>query len=309
MTRHEQLINYLANRQRKYADGLEIFEALAPKSYLDKYLSYFKSVKEPSQFDQHFTMLINKLTDIERNIKTSPANYSRASEEIIVTQVLATDKVKALADDKQDTIDNLRAEIVDLEETISDLEDSDEDKSAEIESLQDILEEKEALLKTLRDEIEQLNKPGVKVITEATLPPAMQVIYKRIKDITPLYASLHADLSSETISDDDRKKIADNLCKLDDERRSLWRKIDSYAEGVEVELEEKRPDYSDNPVVVGYEIARRIKRLKNNIVNSQNSVKRAEEEGKEVVRQNALARLEKYQIELAELEKVISQSE
>ncbi|UVV77375.1 hypothetical protein NXW84_06400 [Bacteroides fragilis] len=64
---------------------------------------------------------------------------------------------------------------------------------------------------------------------------------------------------------------------MDDERRKLWKQIDDYAEGKQatLELDAKRPEYSENAVVRGFEIARQIKRLKQNITNSKTAAERA----------------------------------
>ena len=83
----------------------------------------------------------------------------------------------------------------------------------------------------------------------------------------------------------------------------LWKQIDDYAEGKQatLELDAKRPEYSENAVVRGFEIARQIKRLKQNITNSKTAAERAGKEGKQAVLQNALDRIAKYETELAAL--------
>ena len=97
------------------------------------------------------------------------------------------------------------------------------------------------------------------------------------------------------------------ICKLVDERRRLCKQFDSWADGNgELRLKEKRPVYSENGVVRGIEIARQIKRLKQNITNSQSAANRAESQGKKTVMQNALDRVAGYQEELAALEKEIA---
>ena len=83
--------------------------------------------------------------------------------------------------------------------------------------------------------------------------------------------------------------------------------IDSWAEGKgNLQLEEKRPEFSEYSIVRGIEIARQIKRLKNNISNSKAAADRAQKDGKQTVMQNALDRIEKYQTELATLEAEIA---
>lgn len=60
------LQNWLADRKRKYADGLALFQALAPEEMRKKYIAFFSEVKEVPQFDSHFTVLVNKLTTVAR---------------------------------------------------------------------------------------------------------------------------------------------------------------------------------------------------------------------------------------------------
>ena len=101
--------------------------------------------------------------------------------------------------------------------------------------------------------------------------------------------------------------MAEELCKLDDERRRLWKAIDTWSEGKgTLNLDAKRPVFSDNPVVRGIELARHVKRLKQNIVNSQRSADKAKEDGRQVVYDNAMSRIAGYEKELAEIEKEIS---
>ena len=123
------------------------------------------------------------------------------------------------------------------------------------------------------------------------------------KEIAPLYASLHNDIANPDSPADEIHPLAEELCKLDDERRKLWKQIDDYAEGKQatLELDAKRPEYSENAVVRGFEIARQIKRLKQNITNSKTAAERAGKEGKQAVLQNALDRIAKYETELAAL--------
>lgn len=307
MTKREQLMSWLGDRQRKYADGLAIFLELAPEKYIADYAAYFKQVPgEIHQFDQHFTMLINKLSDIARNIAMSPSSYPKSSEEVITIQIPPSAAVKELSDDRNKKIEDLQTTITDLEARINELEDSEEDHASEIEELECQLELKHTELETLREELDKLNQPGVKIVTEASLPPSLQKAYARIKEIAPLYASLHNDVANPALTSDERIPLADNLCKLDDERRSLWKTIDKWSEGKEVQLEEVHPVYSDNQVVRGFEIARQIKRLTQNIANSNSAVDRAKSDGKRTVMQNALERVAKYEAELSKLQAEIA---
>lgn len=306
MTRNEQLINWLGNRQRKYADGVALFDALARQVQKEKYSVYFAAAPaNPHIFDPHFTQLINCLTRISREIREAPKLYPAANESIIEAKEVdekarteeLTKRTAAIATHEQ--------QIEELTERIEDLEGSD--NTGDISELQEQIDEHRAELEQLRKEVDALSNPGVKVVTEASMPTSIKKAYARIKEIAPLYASLHNDIANPDIEDEARKTLAEELCKLDDERRRLWKAIDAWSEGKgTLNLDAKRPVFSDNPVVRGIELARHVKRLKQNIVNSQRSADKAKEDGRQVVYDNAMSRIAGYEKELAEIEKEIS---
>nr|DAK18059.1 MAG TPA: Vacuolar sorting 38 and autophagy-related subunit 14 [Caudoviricetes sp.] len=306
MTRNEQLINWLGNRQRKYADGVALFDALAKQVQKEKYSVYFAAAPaNPHIFDPHFTQLINCLTRISREIREAPELYPAANESIIEAKEVdekarteeLTKRTAAIATHEQ--------QIEELTERIEDLEGSD--NTGDISELQEQIDEHRAELEQLRKEVDALSNPGVKVVTEASMPTSIKKAYARIKEIAPLYASLHNDIANPDIEDEARKTLAEELCKLDDERRRLWKAIDAWSEGKgTLSLDAKRPVFSDNPVVRGIELARHVKRLKQNIVNSQRSADKAKEDGRQVVYDNAMSRIAGYEKELAEIEKEIS---
>lgn len=306
MTRNEQLINWLGNRQRKYADGVALFDALVRQVQKEKYSVYFAAAPaNPHIFDPHFTQLINCLTRISREIREAPELYPAANESIIEAKEVdekarteeLTKRTAAIATHEQ--------QIEELTERIEDLEGSD--NTGDISELQEQIDEHRAELEQLRKEVDALSNPGVKVVTEASMPTSIKKAYARIKEIAPLYASLHNDIANPDIEDEARKTLAEELCKLDDERRRLWKAIDAWSEGKgTLSLDAKRPVFSDNPVVRGIELARHVKRLKQNIVNSQRSADKAKEDGRQVVYDNAMSRIAGYEKELAEIEKEIS---
>ena len=306
MTRNEQLINWLGNRQRKYADGVALFDALAKQVQKEKYSVYFAAAPaNPHIFDPHFTQLINCLTRISREIREAPELYPAANESIIEAKEVdekarteeLTKRTAAIATHEQ--------QIEELTERIEDLEGSD--NTGDISELQEQIDEHRAELEQLRKEVDALSNPGVKVVTEASMPTSIKKAYARIKEIAPLYASLHNDKANPDIEHEARKTLAEELCKLDDERRRLWKAIDTWSEGKgTLNLDAKRPVFSDNPVVRGIELARHVKRLKQNIVNSQRSADKAKEDGRQVVYDNAMSRIAGYEKELAEIEKEIS---
>lgn len=308
MIRQEQLSQWLGDRQRKYADGLVLFGILAKESMKKKYAAYLDTAPEsPHIFDPHFTQLVNCLSKIDKEIKYSPSLYPAALEEIAVVRTINESERKKVIEEKQANITSLEILVNELQSRIDDLENDSESHTEELASLQEQFDEKMSELSALRNECETLNTPGVKIITEESLSPSIRKAYARIKEIAPLYASLHNDVANQDIPPEERQPIAEELCKLDDERRKLWKQIDTWAEGKgELQLEEKRPILSENSIVRGFEIARQIKRLKNNIANSKVASERAKQDNKQTVMQNALDRIEKYETELAILEAEIT---
>lgn len=306
MTRNEQLINWLGNRQRKYADGVALFDTLAKQVQKEKYSVYFAAAPaNPHIFDPHFTQLINCLTRISREIRGAPELYPAANESIVEAKEVdekarteeLTKRTAAIATHEQ--------QIEELTERIEYLEGSD--NTGDISELQEQIDEHRTELEQLRKEVDALSEPGVKVVTEASMPTSIKKAYARIKEIAPLYASLHNDIANPDLEDEKRKSLAEELCKLDDERRKLWKAIDTWAEGKgTLSLDAKRPVFSNNPVVRGIELARHVKRLKQNIVNSQRSADKAKEDGRQVVYDNAMSRIAGYEEELAEIEKEIA---
>ena len=308
MNRQEQLKQWLGNRQRNYADGVALFNALAKKVQKEKYVDYFKAApSNPHLFDPHYTQLINVLTKIEREIHEAPECYPAATETVVeVKEMDKKERDAVLATHQREMTEHEKAIYV-LKEKISELENDAENNADEITCLQEQIEDHQTELNQLREDVDALNTPGVKVVTESSMPVSIKRAYARIKEITPLYASLHNDIANESLSDDERKPLAEQLCKLDDERRRLWNAIDSWAEGKgTLSLEAERPSFSENPVVRGIELARHVKRLKQNIANSKRAAVKAQEEGRQVVYENAMKRIAGYQADLEETEKEIA---
>lgn len=309
MTRNEQLSKWLENRQRTYADGLSLFNDLAKSSVQKKFGAYFTQATEhPHIFDPHFTQLIHELNKITREIREAPSLYPAAFEEIAAIKALDNEELNQEIITRKENLIVLQGDIDDLNTRIDSLQGDSDDYAEELAALRIEFDEKMKEMATLRSELDVLNTPGVKIVTEESLTPALRKAYQRIKEITPLYASLHNDIATPDTPEEKRKELAEELCKLDDERRKLWKQIDDYAEGksAKVNLDEQRPTFSNNSTVRGFEIARQIKRLKQNIINSSTSAERAKKDGKQAVYQNALDRIARYEQELAALEAEIS---
>lgn len=309
MTKLEKLTHWLGNRQRTYADGLRLFEELARKQLKETYLNFFKAAPgDIGMFDPHFTQLVNVMARLERAIHTDPHLYPSAFEETAAAES-ADSGVQAQEVEKR------RHEITSHEEKIESLksammavvEENAEDEAERMDELQAQIDDHEDAITRLQDELEELGKPGIKVVTEASMPAGIKNSYARIKEIAPLYASLHNDIAHPDIPDEKRKGLAEQLCKLDDERRRLWKQIDDWSEGKgELKLDEARPEYSTDPIVRGFELARAVKRLKQNIRNSRQAAEKAKADGRQVVHDNAMQRIAGYEKDLAGIEAEIA---
>ena len=305
MKRKEQLQQWLGDRRRTYADGLRLFRALASDAMAKRYSAYLEQSADgvSNPFDPRFTQLVNCLSKISHAIR-SGQHIPAAEEELLTVTVPADDKTVE-REARQRRIEELKADNEDIATRIGYLEDENGTHADDIAELQEQMEQNLDEIQQLRKDVDQLSAPGVKIVTEESLTPELNKAYQRIKEIAPLYASLHADIASESTPDDARKRMADKLCDLDDERRELWKQIDDWAEGKGVRLDEKRPEYSDNPTVRGYEMARQMKRLRQNIANSQEAADKAQADGRQTIYENAMKRLERYRAELKELEEEI----
>ncbi|MDR1370815.1 MAG: hypothetical protein LBJ72_11930 [Dysgonamonadaceae bacterium] len=312
----ENIKKWLSDRKRQYADGLALFLQFASSEMKKRYAGYFREVTEqPAQFDQHFTMLINKLSIIvvnfdliHRNNPDNPVLDNSAPTE--TTRVLGvtgrtgnTDSEKQLLSDRQAK----EKELEDLKTELESAQESGEEKEERIEELESEIEDKESEIEELQEKIETLRK-GVKIVKEEDLPEELLAMYRRTQEITPLYAALKTEIADEKISDDERKAKAEELCKLDDERRSIWNKLDAWAAGEEVRLEVKGvdpdEDLSNDPFTRGLQLANAIKRTKENISRSKGSVTKFTKSGDLNKAAKAQARMDHYQAELEKLEKL-----
>ena len=298
---------WLANPKRTYADGLAIFKTAAAPEIKKKYAEYFSSIENPEQFDIHFGMLINKVSDIDRKITLNPSAFKDLklvlaaipanNEAEIAAKECEIEALKATIDSLQTHKDDAHSENQELSEKSEELEQELLEKSEELEELETELAEKVAELEALKEQ------RGVQIVQYDNLPADIKKLYDCVKEITPIMASLHAEISVEGLHHSTRTKLVKKLVEFDDERRSAWDTIDEWAEGKTVEHDLELPAYSENEVVKGAEIARRIIRLKENITRSQDAADKAD---RETIKQSALKRVATYTAELAELEAIVS---
>lgn len=303
---------WLADRQRKYADGLVLFKEHASEEMKRKFLAYFSEVSNVPQFDSHMTVLINKLTTIMRTgtcITQQTPVESFAG--IVKTAVCATVAIDKAADELKavSVISEIQAkevELLALQDRITELEDDNDDKTDEIEELQYDLEAKEEEIEELHNNLLRL-RPGVKIVTYSNLPDGIRQMYDRIRDITPLYASLFTEMQAESLTAEEREPIARQVNELYMKRDELWKNIDDWAEGKKIELhieQTKLEELPDNTMLKGMQAANRIERLKENIRRTEKSILNHEAKGKLNLKQNAQDKLNTYKQELAELEKI-----
>lgn len=304
------LQNWLADRKRKYADGLALFQALAPEEMRKKYIAFFSEVKEVPQFDSHFTVLVNKLTTVARLSSAQPQiTISERGSILLKTAVAATKAIEKTADQlKGDKVLKeilvKESELFKLQDKITKLEEDNDDKSGEIDQLQAELEEAQEELQELQDQFALL-RPGAKIATYSSLPDNIRTIFDEVRQITPLYAALFTEMQNEALTPEQRKPIADQAHELWSRRAKLWDQIDAWAEGKQIQLKtevQKTEELPADQLLKGMQIANRIERLRENIRRTETSIAQHEKNGKLNLRQKAEQRLAYYKRELAELD-------
>lgn len=306
----DKLYSWLSDRKRKYADGLSLFRELAPEEMKKKYLTYFSEVQDAPQFDSHYTVLVNKLSSVARMAGAKPQLMK--SETVTKALISAVNVAKAVdkavgkveGDKVLKEILIKESELFALRDRITELEGDNDDKTEEIEDLEAELEGTHEELQELQDKFAAL-RPGAKIATYSSLPENIQMLFDRIRKITPLYASLFTEMQNESLTPEEREPIAKQVHSLWVERAGLWDQIDAWAEGKQVKLqvEEKRTEeLPADQVLKGMQIANRIERLKENIRRTEVSIQAHDKNGKLNLKQKAEQRLEGYRQELSELE-------
>ncbi len=306
----KEIAIWLSNRQRKYADGLELFKKHAQDDMKKKHLSFFSEVKNPPQFDTHFTVLINKLNTVLRTSgQKVQVTASEQAVKVLKTAVETSQKIQSVLNKEEgkrvlSEIKQAESELFDLQDRIEELEADNDDKSDEIEDLEAELESKSEELLDLQNKLSNLNT-GVKIVTYSALPDEMKFIYNRIREITPLYAALFTEMSNDKLTPEEREPIANQVNDLYCERADLWNRLDAWAEGRQVQLdvqEQKTEELPTDDVHKGIQIANRIERLKENIRRTELAITGHAKNGKENLKTKAEQRLADYKKELNELE-------
>lgn len=305
---------WLEKPSERYSDGVTIFEQLAPADIKKKYIDFFKEVSQPKQSDIHFSMLINKVGAIYLKVKSNPKAFENV--ELIFKETGPDADTQALIEEKNKKIEVLRVKLEVLKSDNVDLISENENLSDNVETLETDLEDANQAIEDYESQISQLEsdieilkaKRGLQIVAFKDLPEELQRKFERNREITPIMANLHAQISVEGLNGNTRKSLIKKLTTFDDERRANWDEINDWSEGktlaedVVVEV----PEFSADPLVAGVQIARRIERLKENISRSQTVLESSE---KETIKANAEKRIAMYSAELAELEAKISEKQ
>lgn len=145
--------------------------------------------------------------------------------------------------------------------------------------------------------------------TPPPLPPEFEVHQERLKELIPLMARAHAEMADEKIADDKRAKLRRELVEMDKERRSIWAEIDKYVEdgtAPDVELSEEEIDVVENMIKLGAQTALRIGQLKGYITRGLKTLQEHLDAGKDKLAATAQEKLDKWVVELAELEELLN---
>ncbi len=197
----EELHVWLQSRERKYARGVELFEAFASEDQKHKLLPYFREVTDTLQFDSHFTILVNKLSAIARLVGIQPVIVIDNAPQGLIKSSNKNKNNDSLTDVKSVPAEPEKSsgylmknilikesELINLEDRIKNLEDGSDNKDSDIYDLSDNLSILQKEISSLKDRYAVL-KPSEKIVTTTDMPVNIREIFDRIRKITPLYAS------------------------------------------------------------------------------------------------------------------------
>ena len=290
---------WLSNRLRKYADGVALFKANATPLMLKSFGGFFGEVSNVPPFDNHFSVLVNKLTIIMRD--------NRETKSILLGGTKTVDsqiKVDALIIALQEK----EREHIDLINEIDELTDEGDEKSEEINELSDQRDEMENEIRSLHDQIESLHQ-GLKIVTYTNLPDDIKALYDRTRAITPLYAVCFNDMANESLTDEERAELAEQVKSHYDERAECWKQIDDWSNSTGAKLylekfiEEKTPEQT--AIKQGVDLVNRIERLKENIKRCEKALLKHKENGKENYAATTELKIKEYQAELDSLNAIV----
>lgn len=268
---------WLEDSKRSYALGVLLFDFFAPQPIRNKYIHFFNAVTAPDPFSLEMSMLINKLTDIQRKLMIAPDAFKNLDSNVL------KEKIQALRNTPVDTVD--------------------------AEDYQDLLDEVE-LLRDENEEFESIIESNDKFIAFEDLPDGIQQLFSELKELRPLMASVHGNLSTCN-ANDERKALAEELIALDEKRKACWEQIDQWCkeEGVGVAKFEKKPivPVKKDPANHVLDLTKMIKNTREAIRRANDSIVRFEEEGAANKAEKARQRLAEKEVELKSLEKELDE--
>lgn len=170
-------------------------------------------------------------------------------------------------------------------------------------------ETKAVILGAVTKAVPDGNKSKIQVITIEkveydNLPAALKKSYDRVREITPIMSTLHAQLAAADLTDEQRMQLANELCDLDDERHAIWNNLDNYAASKDLEIENPSEPLSDDPITKGIQIVRRIDRLKENIARYNKTIEKSTKPN--IIERNK-QKLVAAEVELKELEVLVNE--
>src|SRR5690554_992739 len=271
---------WLANKNRKYSEGLAYFNEFASDKQKESFGKYLNAVKSEdiSQFDNEgrFPLLINQVLFCERRIKSSPAQFVASK-----TKKKAMINTEGLSGGKKDEASKVDKNSPNVPDDNTSGPDGDVTATADA---------KQRAVTSLDQ-----------------LPENFAPIRTRLKELVPYMAKVHADMAAE-LADDKRAVLRKELIALDDERRAIWKRIDKFLAGIpesNIEKEEAEKVLEQNMLVLGVDLAKRIGLLKSYIKRNTDSLKKHQAAGYEVKAASAQEKIDMYSKELAELEALI----
>lgn len=152
------------------------------------------------------------------------------------------------------------------------------------------------------------SRSRLKVVKYDDLPDEQRMQYDQIRALMPLRTRLRTELLAAP-DDDSRKDVAHQLVEVDAEMRSLWDRLDNWADGKKIDTETPRMTYDSNALIAALQVAHRRKQLGDNIRTAQMSIARYEKEGRAELLEKARRRLERYEQEREQLERHIADAE
>lgn len=164
------------------------------------------------------------------------------------------------------------------------------------------------LFKASQDVMMIKNVPAERDAPETSMnaiSPSFDIENNRLKEIVPLMARIHADMSVDTLADDKRARLRLQLVELDDERRAIWSRIDAGGDPPVKGEDEKIVEM--NMLELGRKSAQRIGSLRSYIRRNEEALKKHTDAGNKKKADNARKKIADYSKELQELEAMFPQ--